>query len=144
MISTVHNRGKHSSIFILGFLGGFDPFSHLAELFECLVREEHEVLQKAGLSGEADPENYLGGSSIEGFKLDSWAEHEIYFNGAAAWSEFQWDFHARCARMARRSPRMVSKPRFTERKRESGASSMCPAQRIASQPPEGPAKELGT
>ena len=33
------------------------------ELFECLVREEHEVLQKAGLSGEADPENYLGGSS---------------------------------------------------------------------------------
>jgi len=52
------------------------------------------VLQKAGLSGEADPENYLGGSSIEAFKVDSWAEHEIYVNGAAARSEFRWDFHA--------------------------------------------------
>jgi transposase len=33
------------------------------ELFECLVREEHEVLQKVGLSVEADPKNNLGGSS---------------------------------------------------------------------------------
>ena len=32
-------------------------------LFECLVAEEREVLRKAGLSVEADPENYLGGSS---------------------------------------------------------------------------------
>jgi transposase len=31
------------------------------DLFECLVSEEREVLQKAGLSDEADPENYLGG-----------------------------------------------------------------------------------
>ena len=32
-------------------------------MFECLVEEEHEVLRKAGLSVEADPENYIGGSS---------------------------------------------------------------------------------
>jgi len=32
-------------------------------LFECLVKEEHEVLRKAELSIEADSENYLGGSS---------------------------------------------------------------------------------
>jgi transposase len=32
-------------------------------LFECLVEEEHEVLQKAELSGLADSENNLGGSS---------------------------------------------------------------------------------
>src|SRR5579863_9362686 len=53
-------------------------------------------------------------------------------------------FTGHCARMARRSPHMASKPRFTERKMESGASSTCTTQRIASQPPEGPAKELGT
>jgi transposase len=33
------------------------------ELFECLVSEEREVLQKVGLSVEADPKNNLGGSS---------------------------------------------------------------------------------
>jgi hypothetical protein len=33
------------------------------EMFECLVKEEHEVLRKAELSMEADSENYLGGSS---------------------------------------------------------------------------------
>jgi hypothetical protein len=32
-------------------------------LFECLVKEEHEVLRKAELSMEADSENNLGGSS---------------------------------------------------------------------------------
>jgi transposase len=32
-------------------------------LFECLVSEEREVLQKVGLSVEADPKNNLGGSS---------------------------------------------------------------------------------
>jgi hypothetical protein len=32
-------------------------------LFECLVEEEHEVLQEAELSGQADSENNLGGSS---------------------------------------------------------------------------------
>src|SRR6516165_3583404 len=32
-------------------------------LFECQVKEEREVLRKAGLSTEADPENNLGGSS---------------------------------------------------------------------------------
>jgi hypothetical protein len=35
----------------------------MSELFECLVEEEHEVLQKAELSGLADSENNLGGSS---------------------------------------------------------------------------------
>jgi transposase len=35
----------------------------LGGLFECLVSEEHEVLQKVGLSVEADPKNDLGGSS---------------------------------------------------------------------------------
>jgi hypothetical protein len=35
----------------------------IGELFECLVEEEREVLQKAGLSDEADPENDLEGSS---------------------------------------------------------------------------------
>ena len=32
-------------------------------MFECLVEEEHEVLQEAELSGLADSENNLGGSS---------------------------------------------------------------------------------
>jgi hypothetical protein len=32
-------------------------------LFECLVEEEREVLQEAELSGQADSENNLGGSS---------------------------------------------------------------------------------
>ena len=35
----------------------------MAGLFECLVEEEHEVLQKAELSVQADSENNLGGSS---------------------------------------------------------------------------------
>ena len=35
----------------------------MVELFECLVEEEHEVLQEAELSGQADSENNLGGSS---------------------------------------------------------------------------------
>jgi hypothetical protein len=35
----------------------------LGELFECLAEEKREVLRKAGLSVEADPENNLGGSS---------------------------------------------------------------------------------
>ena len=35
----------------------------MSELFECIVEEERQVLRKAGLSGEADPENNLGGSS---------------------------------------------------------------------------------
>jgi transposase len=36
---------------------------HLTELFECEVIEEREVLQEAELSGQADSENDLGGSS---------------------------------------------------------------------------------
>jgi hypothetical protein len=38
-----------------------DPI--LDELFECEVIEEREVLQEAELSGQADSENDLGGSS---------------------------------------------------------------------------------
>ena len=34
-----------------------------SELFGCLVEEAHEVLQEAELSGQADSENDLGGSS---------------------------------------------------------------------------------
>jgi hypothetical protein len=37
--------------------------SFRAGMFECLVEEEHEVLQEAELSGLADSENNLGGSS---------------------------------------------------------------------------------
>src|ERR1700754_646157 len=36
---------------------------HPDELFECEVEEEREVLQEAELSGQADSENDLGGSS---------------------------------------------------------------------------------
>jgi hypothetical protein len=32
-------------------------------LFECFVKEEHEVLQEAKLSAEADSENWLAGCS---------------------------------------------------------------------------------
>ena len=35
----------------------------VTELFECEVIEEREVLQEAELSGQADSENDLGGSS---------------------------------------------------------------------------------
>src|SRR6201996_2959483 len=34
-----------------------------SELFGCLVEEAHEVLQEVELSGQADSENDLGGSS---------------------------------------------------------------------------------
>jgi hypothetical protein len=37
--------------------------THTVVLFECLVKEEHEVLRKAELGMEADSENYLGGFS---------------------------------------------------------------------------------
>jgi hypothetical protein len=36
---------------------------HIAELFECLADEERQVLQEGELSGQADSENDLGGSS---------------------------------------------------------------------------------
>jgi hypothetical protein len=76
-------------------------------------------------------QNVMGGMfSARDLKLH---DVVVYVNGASAWSEFHWDFHATLARMARRSPRMASNPRFTERKRESGASSTCTTQRIASQ-----------
>jgi hypothetical protein len=51
----VHPTAEHKQQAMLKF--------EESKLFECLVKEEHEVLLKAELSIEADSENDLGGSS---------------------------------------------------------------------------------
>ena len=66
-------------------------------LYECSVEEEHEVLRKAGLSDEADPENNLGMVSVLRRLLDTlfgqmmgtgftsiWIRAERYRSGRSA------------------------------------------------------------
>jgi hypothetical protein len=74
-------------------------------LFECYVEEEHEVLQEAELSAEADSENNLGGSS-----------ETVYFIGL--------DVHKKTISYCVRTRRTVCsrKARFRARLTEQGRS----------------------